>query len=65
MLKDKERHIPTSGFNVVGVDTYELPGEQMYLIGHYPTREGAEVALKRWMRRNRGDIAYVYGPDDH
>ena len=47
MMKDKKRWIPKAGegFNVVGVDDFELPGEQMYLVGNFPDRAAAEAAL--------------------
>ncbi|MCH7899191.1 MAG: outer membrane beta-barrel domain-containing protein, partial [Proteobacteria bacterium] len=32
MAKDKKRFIPKTGLNIVGVDTHEVPGEQLYLI---------------------------------
>jgi hypothetical protein len=35
---------PPSGFNLVGLNDYELPGEQLYLIAHFSTIEEAEAA---------------------
>lgn len=64
MRKDKKKWIPTDGFNVVGVDDFEDPGEQLYLVGHYATREEAQAALKKFQDRNPGHMAHVYGPDN-
>ena len=67
MLKEridaKRKLIPTTGFNVVAVDDFELPGEELYLVGHYATRKEAEAELKRFRERNTTDVAYIYGPD--
>ena len=38
-----DRFTPTSGANLVGVDAFELPGEDsVYLVGHFATVEEAE-----------------------
>lgn len=65
MLKDKAGWIPKTGegFNVVGVDTHELPGEQMYLIGNYAEQAAADTALAKFKAGNPDEPAYVYGPD--
>lgn len=60
MQKDRARFIPETGFNVVGVDTFEIPGEQLYLIGHYSTQAKAEAALVAFQKRSKGDSAYIY-----
>ncbi|MBI1828722.1 MAG: hypothetical protein HY222_01625 [Thaumarchaeota archaeon] len=33
---------PETGFNLVGIDCFEFPGEKIYLIGHFDTREEAK-----------------------
>jgi hypothetical protein len=38
---------PDSGCNLFGLNDYELPGEQMYLIAHFNTIEDAEAAQRR------------------
>lgn len=65
MLKDKARWVPKAGegFNVVGVDTHELPGDQMYLIGNYAEEAAAEAALVKFKADHPDEMAYVYGPD--
>ena len=59
----KRRMIPKSGYNVVGVDTYELPGEELYIISEHTTEAEAQEALKVFQRNHPGEQAYVYGPD--
>ena len=60
MLKDREKFIPKTGFNVVGVDEFEDPGEQLYLIGHAPTQGKAKRILAKFQRANPHDKAYIY-----
>ena len=62
MLAAKAEMIPKRGFNLVGGDEYEDPGEELYLIGHYQTRKKAEAALKVRHRANPDEVVYVYGP---
>jgi hypothetical protein len=66
MKKDKARWIPKEGegFNVVGVDDHELPGEQLYLISNHPERAAAEAALAKFKSDYPGEVGFVYGPDD-
>lgn len=48
------------GFNVVAVDSFELPGEGLYLVGNYPSRAEATAAARAY--EASGDRAHVYGP---
>jgi hypothetical protein len=64
MQRQKDRFIPKEGYNVVGVDDFEMPGEQLYLVGQYTTREDAEAGLKRFQDLNPGHTAHIYGPQD-
>jgi hypothetical protein len=64
MIRDKQKFLPKTGYNVVGVDDFELPGEQLFLIGQYPTRDAAQRALERFQKENPGHTAHVYGPED-
>jgi hypothetical protein len=64
MRRNKEKFLPKQGYNVVGVDDFEVPGEQLYLVGHFVTREEADEARKRFEERNPGHEAHVYGPED-
>ena len=61
ILTEKRELTPKAGFNLVGLDDYELPGECLYLIAHYATRKEAEAAMKR---RPVSDRMFIYGPDD-
>ena len=63
MSADKKKFIPTSGYNVVGVDDFELPGEQLYLVGHFTSQSMADASLAKFKKANPGEIAYVYGPE--
>jgi hypothetical protein len=55
------RFTPKEGFNVVGVDSFERPGEALYLVGHYATRKEAAAAA-RAHEASSGDRAHVYAP---
>lgn len=54
---DKE-FTPKEGYNLVGCDTFELPGEGFYLVGNYPTFDQARDAAKE-----TDDPTSVVGPD--
>ena len=60
---DKKKFIPKSGFNVVGVDDFEMPGEQLYLVGHFTDKKAAEAALARFQKANPDETAHIYSPD--
>lgn len=51
---------PETGFNVVGVDRFELPGEAAYLVSHHDTRAEAEAVAKRMKRENPDDDFHIY-----
>lgn len=51
---------PGEGFNLVGIDEYEEPGDELYLIGNYPTRKQAEAAQKK---RSSDERTVIYGED--
>lgn len=59
MRADRDRHTPVSGFNLVGLEVVELPGEQLYLIGNFPTMEDALNAQAAW---SHSDKTYIYEP---
>ena len=63
MKKDRERFTPKTGFNLVGVDDFERPGEQLYLIDHFPDRDAAEKALAARKKVRPREKVYIYGPD--
>ena len=61
--KDKVRFIPKKGFNVVGIDDYEIPGEQLYLVGHFDNESAAKAALGKFQKTNPGTLSYIYSPE--
>ena len=64
MLAQKKQMTPKEGFNLVGLDDYEEPGDQLFLIGHYDTNEEAVKAEKDHNRRNKDVRTFVYGAAD-
>lgn len=60
---DKAKFIPKTGFNVVGVDDFELPGEKLYLIGHFKDDKSATESMSKFKRENPGETVHVYGPE--
>lgn len=59
MLADRDEHTPKTGYNLVGIDDYEEPGKQLYLINHFDAYEEASEAQKKY----KGN-SVIYGPDD-
>ncbi len=62
-----ERFTPKEGYNVVGEDDFEMPGERLHLLGHFKTREEAEASKKRHEEEmaddgNDMDKVHIYGP---
>lgn len=64
MLAQKAALTPKEGYNLVGLDDYEEPGDQLFLIGHYKTREDAVRAEKDHNKRNKDVRTFIYGPRD-
>ncbi len=44
VLADRSRFTPATGWNLVGIDTFEIPGEQLYLISHHGKKSEAMAA---------------------
>ena len=63
MQKDMKQFIPKEGFNLVGLDDFEMPGEQLYLIRSFQTRAEAEKALKAYAQKT-DDKLFIYGADN-
>lgn len=61
--KERKEMTPKKGFNCVGVDKFEVPGEALYLVSHHGSRAEALSAAKKMKRENPADDFYVYGPD--
>ena len=53
---------PGKGYNVVGVDDYESPGNELFLVGNFPTKSAAEKAKKAREKQAPGNKFYVYPP---
>ena len=62
-MTDKAKFIPKAGFNVVGVDEFEMPGDQLYLVGHFVDEKAAKAALAKFKKANQDEQAYIYGPE--
>jgi hypothetical protein len=62
MAAAKRSKTPTTGYNVVGVDDFEMPGEELYLICHCETRAEADKVVAERTKKNPGATFYVYGP---
>ncbi|MCE7894833.1 MAG: hypothetical protein DYH12_34875 [Sorangiineae bacterium PRO1] len=63
MLSAIEQATPKNGFNLVEVDEYEPPGEELYVHLHFDSREEAVEALARYRRRHPGNVFYVYAAE--
>jgi len=42
MLKSREEFIPKTGFSVIGIDDFELIGEELYLVENFDNEEDAK-----------------------
>ena len=62
MIANKESLIPKSGANLVELDDFEEPGEQLSLIAHYETAEEAEEAKRERLAVRPNQVLYVYLP---
>lgn len=63
MLRQKQAMTPKSGFNLVGLDDYEKPGEQLFLISSHKTERDAVKAQKEYMKKNRDSQTFIYGKE--
>ena len=64
MLKAKDAVIPTEGFNLVELDEYAAPGEELTLVSHHDTKPEAEKARAAYAKENPGTKTAIYGKDD-
>lgn len=62
-LRQMETMTPKKGFNLVGVDTFEDPGNELYFIGHFSTRAAAEREKKNRLKKNPHEVVHVYEPE--
>jgi hypothetical protein len=63
-LAHRAQFIPESGYNLVGLDDFEPPGEELYPIAHFATRAEAEQARARRLEKNPDEKLYIYAHDD-
>jgi hypothetical protein len=63
-LAHKAQLIPETGYNLVGLDDFEPPGEELYLIAHFATRAEAERAMELRLKENPDERLHVYAHDD-
>jgi hypothetical protein len=61
MLAQKKEMTPKTGFNLVGLDDFEDPGEQLFLISSHKTEPEAKAAQKKYMSRNKDVKTFIYG----
>lgn len=61
IVADIKRCTPTTGYNLVGIDLYEAPGECAYVVGHFTTREAADAALRARSLADPDERLHVYG----
>lgn len=52
--------VPSAGYNVVNVDRYKAPGEDMWVLSHHKTEAEAEAAAKKYAAE--GIECGVWGP---
>ncbi len=61
MLSAMERMTPKTGANVVGVDDFEDPGEELYLVKHCASVAEAEAYAKAYRKKHPdSDPVHVY-----
>lgn len=63
MLEHKNKFVPKEGFNLVGVDDFEEPGEELYLVGHFDSREEAEAFKAKRLKADPNEVLHVYDPE--
>lgn len=63
MLAQKKAMTPKKGFNLVGLDDFEEPGAQLFIISTHKTEPEAKAAEKRYNARNKDVKTYIYGPE--
>lgn len=63
VLENKQRYIPKQGYNLVGVDTFEHPGEELFLISHHDDPMEAKTAQQAFQQANPDTPAYIYAAE--
>ena len=59
----KKQCIPKEGFNLIGIDTFAIPGsgEEVYVVGHYSTIQEVQAAQQQSQAANPHELYFVYG----
>lgn len=63
MQEESKRLTPTRGINLVGIDTFDYPGEGYYLVGNYHTEAEARAAIPDQQKETPYDKFVLIGPD--
>jgi len=61
-LAAKDEFTPDSGFNLVGMDDFEDPGDELYLVGNFPSKNAAELARDVRLKDDPNEKLFIYGP---
>lgn len=59
--KLRKSMIPKEGFNLVGVDDFEMPEEALYLIKH--SKDHDELMVLKKKKEAEGVKCHIYTPD--
>jgi hypothetical protein len=63
-LAVKEKMTPKQGFDLVGLDDFEVePEDELYFIEHFETQKEAEAAQKARKEDDPDEVTYVFGRD--
>lgn len=60
ILADVARFAPDVGFNVVGRDDFEAPGEMLYLVASCSTRAEAEAIVAARRKADADEVLFIY-----
>lgn len=60
MLAQKKEMTPKTGFNLVGVDDYEKPGEQLFIISSHKTESEAKSAQTKYAKKEPEVQTFIY-----
>lgn len=63
ILKDRKRFVPKKGYNLIGIDTHELPHEAAYLVDHFVDEAAGKEALEVRLEEVPHEKAFLLGPE--
>jgi hypothetical protein len=64
MLAVKDKATPKTGFNLVELDAFARPSEELTVLAHYTTRSEAERAMADYKKANPGVQVAIFGAND-